>query len=260
LTESPLLEIADVNVRFGGIHAVRDVTLAVSPGQVYGVIGPNGAGKTTLFDAIFGYARLSSGSINLRGEDITQRSASWRARRGMHRTFQRQQTVGSLTVADNVLVGTEWHGGGGSSLGDLVALPWRRRIERERREVVGTVMEWCGLKDFAGVKAQNLSIGHARLLELARAIVDQPLILLLDEPTSGMSPPEVEKVRSVMALIRKNFGTTILIIEHDVNFIMSECDRIMVLNLGSVVADGTPDEIRNDEHVKSSYFGAVAGD
>ena len=121
-------------------------------------------------------------------------------------------------------------------------------------------MEWCALKDFAGVKAQNLSIGHARLLELARAIVDQPLILLLDEPTSGMSLSEVETVRSVMALIRKNFGTTILIIEHDVNFIMSECDRIMVLNLGSVVADGTPDEIRNDEDVKSSYFGAVAGD
>jgi branched-chain amino acid transport system ATP-binding protein len=257
MTESALLKVSDVNVRFGGIHAVQGVSLTVFPGQVYGVIGPNGAGKTTLFDAIFGYARLSGGSVELNGVNITRRSASWRSRNGMHRTFQRQQTVGSLSVADNVLLGVEWSGGGGGALADLLSLHWRRRLEHDRRDLVDSVIGWCGLSKLAEVKAQNLSIGHARLLELARAIVDRPRVLLLDEPTSGMSPSEVEIVRTVMALVHDQFDTTILIIEHDVGFIMSECDRIAVLDLGAVVADGTPDQIRHDEHVQQSYFGSA---
>jgi branched-chain amino acid transport system ATP-binding protein len=255
MAESILLNVSNVSVRFGGVHAVSDVSIAVPAGQVYGVIGPNGAGKTTLFDAIFGYNRLSGGSIELDGTGITGRDTTWRARKGMRRTFQRQQTVGSLSVEDNVLVGTEWHGGGGTVLSDLFSSPWRRRIEARRRTDVKNIIEWCGLSDLAHVKAHNLSIGHARLLELARAIVDKPHLLLLDEPTSGMAPMEVDTVREVMSLVRENFGTTVMIVEHDVPFIMSVCDRIMVLDLGSVVADGTPEEIRHNENVKRSYFG-----
>jgi branched-chain amino acid transport system ATP-binding protein len=261
VSEPVLLEVNEIEVSFGGVRAVQGVSVSVDAGLVYGVIGPNGAGKTTLFDAIFGYNRPSGGSVVLQGVDITRKPTSWRARQGMRRTFQRQQTVGSLSVRDNIIVGTEWHGGGGGPLTDLIASPIRRRLENQRREAVDDVLESFGLSGVADARADSLPIGHARLLELARAVIDRPVLLLLDEPTSGMASKEVETVQRVMRQVREDYGTTVLVVEHDVPFIMEVCDRIMVLDLGSVVADGTPDEIRHNEEVKRSYFGqATAAD
>jgi branched-chain amino acid transport system ATP-binding protein len=254
----PLLAVSGVKVRFGGIAALSDVDVSVIPENVHGFIGPNGAGKTTLFDAIFGTITPSSGSIEFQGVNVTGRSSTWRARHGMRRTFQRQQIVGSMTVEDNVVSGMEWHGGGGGLFADLIDLPWRRRRERSRRSLAKAAIGWCGLSGLETHKASNLSIGHSRLLELARSIVDEPTLLLLDEPTSGMAHSEVHLVQDVMTRVKNEFGTTVLIVEHDVPFIMNVCDRITVLNLGVVVAEGSAEQIRNNEVVRESYFGASA--
>jgi branched-chain amino acid transport system ATP-binding protein len=254
----PLLKVRGVNVRFGGIVALEDVNVSISAGSVHGFIGPNGAGKTTLFDAIFGVNRPNSGSISYRGDNISHRSPTWRARQGMRRTFQRQQIVGSISVEDNVVAGMEWHGGGGGLGADLLDLPWRTRRESERRSLARLAMDWCGLSDLGPERASGLSIGHSRLLELARSVADEPVVLLLDEPTSGMSHAEVGLVQSVMARVRDEYGTTILIVEHDVPFIMSVCDRITALNLGKVIAEGTAAEVRQNGTVRESYFGADA--
>jgi branched-chain amino acid transport system ATP-binding protein len=254
----PLLEVTDLTIRFGGVRAVQDVSLRVAPGQVYGMIGPNGAGKTSLFDAVSGHNRAASGRIHLSGRDVTDLPAASRARLGLRRTFQRQQTIGWLTVEDNVLLGSEWRGGGGGLMADLVSWPSRRSIENERRDVVREVLGWCGLEGLGQRPVGSLPIGQARLVELARAVVDRPTLLLLDEPTSGMAPAGVETVREVMEHVRREFGASILLVEHDVQFVMSVCDRIAVLNLGTLIADDVPDAIRNDATVQTSYFGRKA--
>jgi branched-chain amino acid transport system ATP-binding protein len=189
------LELQDVTVRFGGIVALSDVSLAATHGEVLGLIGPNGAGKTTLFDVVSGVRSPDRGRIILGGDDVTGQSAVARARRGLRRTFQRVQTFGWLSVEDNVLSALEWRGGGGGFLADLVSFPTRRRRERERRTRVAEVLEQCGLSAVAKEPSGSLPIGLARMLEVARAVVDPPKVLLLDEPTSGLDETEAVRVR-----------------------------------------------------------------
>jgi branched-chain amino acid transport system ATP-binding protein len=250
-----VLRAHDVSVRFGGVAALSEVTLEARPGEVLGVIGPNGAGKTTLFDVLSGIRSPASGRIYLRGEDVTRRSPTWRSRRGIRRTFQRQQMFGWLTVEDNVLVALEWHGGGGGLLGDLAALPTRRRRERDRRGQADEVLELCGLDDVRTQPAGKLPIGRARMVEMARAIVDRPQVLLLDEPTSGLEEREARSLGDSMQRACKERGCAVVLVEHDVGFVMQQCDTIVVLNLGQVIAVGTPDEIRDDAAVQEAYLG-----
>jgi branched-chain amino acid transport system ATP-binding protein len=253
--DEPVLRALDVSVRFGGVSALSDVTIDARRGEVLGVIGPNGAGKTTLFDVFSGIRTPASGRIFLRGEDVTRRSPTWRSRRGLRRTFQRQQMFGWLTVEDNVLVALEWRGGGGGLVGDLVALPTRRRRERERRRQADEVLELCGLDDVRTEPAGKLPIGRARMVEMARAIVDEPRALLLDEPTSGLEEREAANLAASMQRVCKDRGCAVILVEHDVGFVMQHCDTIVVLNLGSVIASGTPDEIRDDAAVQEAYLG-----
>jgi len=250
-----VLGLERVSVRFGGIAALTDVDLAVDAGEVCGLIGPNGAGKTTLFDVVSGVRIPETGKVVLDGGDITQWPAARRARAGLRRTFQRVQTYGWLSIQDNVLAALEWRGGGGGLPADLLGLPRRRRRERERRERVGHVLELCGLTAVAGQPAGSLPMGLARMVELARAIVDPPRVLLLDEPTSGLGDSEMARLGERIRAIQAEESCAVLLVEHDVGFVMEQCDRIAVLNLGEVIAVGSAKEIQSDAAVRTAYLG-----
>jgi branched-chain amino acid transport system ATP-binding protein len=249
------LTLEGIAVRFGGIVALSDVSLEVEPGEVLGLIGPNGAGKTTLFDVISGVRTPDRGRVVLAGADVTSLSAVRRARRGLRRTFQRVQTFGWLSVQDNVLSALEWRGGGGGFPADLVSFPARRRRERERRARAREVLARCGLDTVAEDPAGSLPIGLARMLEVARAIADQPTVLLLDEPTSGLDDNEAGRLGELIQSIRSETACAILLVEHDTRFVMHHCDRIVVLDLGRVLAVGTPDEIQANPAVRAAYLG-----
>jgi branched-chain amino acid transport system ATP-binding protein len=249
------LTLSGVTVRFGGITALDDVSLELAVGEVRGLIGPNGAGKTTLFDVISGVRAPNAGKVLLGGEDVTGRSATYRARRGLRRTFQRVQAFGWLTVEDNVLTALEWRGGGGGLLADLVAFPTRRARERTRRERAGEVLELCGLSTVRRDLAGSLPIGLARMLELARAIVDRPHVLLLDEPSSGLDETEAARLGERIQAIRRDETCAVLLVEHDVGFVMQQCDQIVVLDLGRVLAVGEPRAIQADAAVRAAYLG-----
>jgi branched-chain amino acid transport system ATP-binding protein len=253
----PALDLAEVEVRFGGISALDGVSLTVAPGEICGLIGANGAGKTTLFDVISGVRLPNSGLVRIHGHDVTRSSPHRRARAGLRRTFQRVQVFGWLTVEENLLVASEWRGGGGGAVADLVGAPGRRRRERDRRARADEVLEQCGLQDVRHVQASSLTIGTARLVELGRALVDVPSVLLLDEPASGLDAAEAERFAGLVHAAREREGTAVLLVEHDVGFVMEHCDRVVVLHLGRVIADGPPETVRADPAVRDAYLGTV---
>lgn len=249
------LKVQGIGVSFSGVIALRNVSLDVARGEVLGLIGPNGAGKTTFFDVVSGLRQPNRGSIFFDGEEVTDRSAMWRSRAGMRRTFQRQQVFGRLSVEENLLCALEWRGGGGGILADLVALPPRRRIERRRRAEVDRVIELCGLGRVRQAVAGSLPIGTARMVELGRALADSPSLILLDEPTSGLGDAEVACLSTVISTLRAERSCAVLLVEHDISFVMSHCDRIVVLELGTVLAQGTPGEIQANAQVREAYLG-----
>jgi branched-chain amino acid transport system ATP-binding protein len=251
----PLLVLDGVVVNFGGVTAVDDVNLRAEPGEVVGIIGPNGAGKTTLFDVVSGVRVPDRGRVLLDGKDMTRKSSAIRARNGLRRTFQRVQIFGWLTVEDNVLAALECRGGGGGFVADLVGFPSRRRRERERRQCVGEVLERCGLTEVRGVLAASLPIGIARMVELARAIVDPPRLLLLDEPASGLDEKEAQRLGAEIQRVRSETRCSVLLVEHDAGFVMEHCDRIVVLDRGAILAQGLPHEIQRDVAVRNAYLG-----
>lgn len=251
-----LIEVAGLTVRFGGVTALNDVSVGFATDQICGLIGPNGAGKTTLFDTISGIRTPTSGRIRYDGVDITGRSVTWRARHGIRRTFQRQQTFGWLSVEDNVIAALEWRGGGGGLLADLVRAPSRLSLEKRRRKRAQEVLELCGIADIAGAPAASLPLGRARLAEMARAIADHPRVLLLDEPTSGLEESEVENFGASVRAVRDEEHCAVVLVEHDVGFVMRMSDRVVALDLGAIMADGTPEQVRNDQAVAQAYFGS----
>ena len=254
-SDEPVLRAVDVSVRFGGVVALADVSIESRPGEVLGLIGPNGAGKTTLFDVLSGIRPPSAGRIVYGGEDITRRSPTWRSRRGIRRTFQRQQMFGWLTVEENVLVALEWRGGGGGLVADLLASPTRRSRERDRRRRTDEILELCGIADVRDQPAGKLPIGRARMVEMARAIIDEPRVLLLDEPTSGLEETESANLGESIQRVCRERACAVVLVEHDVGFVMNHCHRIAVLNVGRVIATGAPEEIRDDAAVQEAYLG-----
>ncbi len=252
-----MLELEDVTVRFGGITALDSVSFGVDAGTVCGLIGPNGAGKTTLFDVIAGVRRPSRGRVTFDGTDVSSMSVAQRAHRGLRRTFQRVQTFGWLTVEDNVLATMAWRGGGGGFVADVLGLPTRARRERERRAQVERTLELCGLLDVRHEHAGGLPIGTARMVELARATVEAPKLLMLDEPVSGLGEAQAERLGSHIQAVRDETGCAVLLVEHDAGFVMSHSDRVVVLDLGRVLADGSPDEIQANPDVRAAYLGEV---
>lgn len=252
-----VLEARGVGVRFGGVRALTGVDLGVRAGEVCGLIGPNGAGKTTLFDVLSGIRRPDRGRVLLDGADISRRSPVWRARHGVRRTFQRQQLFGQLSVAENLLVAQEWRGGGGGLAADLAGLPARRSRERARRERCGRVLADCGIGALGASYAAGLPVGQARMVELARAVADPPQVLLLDEPASGMSAPERGRLAAVVRRLAREDGCAVLLVEHNVAFVMELCQRVVVLDLGAVLAEGAPAAVRADPLVRAAYLGTA---
>lgn len=250
-----LLRASGLGVRYGGVHALREVDITLAAGELCGVIGPNGAGKTTLFDVISGHRSPTSGTLALDGHEITDRSSVWRALHGMRRTFQRQQVFGALTVEDNLLAAQDWRRSDGGLLADVLGLRLGRRHRRERRERARHILEVCGLTEVATVAAGRLPIGTARIVELARAVVDEPRVLLLDEPSSGLGHRDTEDMAQIISQLRDETGCGVLLVEHDMAFVMNLCERIVVLDLGAVLAEGTPAEVQSHDEVRAAYLG-----
>ena len=254
-TSTSLIALSKISVRFGGIAALSAVSLAVDGSEVCGLIGPNGAGKTTLFDVASGVRRPEDGRVILDGKDISTLDPAKRCWLGLRRTFQRVQTFGWLTVEENVLAATEWHGGGGGLMADLVGFPTRRSRERHRRHFVDAALERCGLLEVRHEYAGSLPIGIGRMVEFARATVEPPRILLLDEPASGLDAAESHRLGEQIQRVREETGCGVLLVEHDAKFVMEHCDRVVVLCLGSVLAEGTPAEIAANPAVRAAYLG-----
>jgi branched-chain amino acid transport system ATP-binding protein len=240
---TPVLEVRGIRVRFGGLTAVDDVSLAVPPGSVTGIIGPNGAGKTTLFNVVAGIQRPDAGRVLLGGQDVTRLPAHRRARRGLARTFQRLEVFGTLPVRENLLVAAES----------------RRRWDRSARpdEVVDGLLEELGLADLADSLADTLPTGTQRLVELGRALATGPRLLLLDEASSGLSDYETAELgRRLTGLAAA--GLTVVLVEHDMPFVLGTCGRIAMLDHGVLVAEGTPEEVRKMPAVQEAYLGRHA--
>jgi branched-chain amino acid transport system ATP-binding protein len=237
-----ILEARDVSVRFGGHMAVNALDLSVEPGQITGLIGPNGAGKTTTFNVITGLQPTTRGLVFLDGIDITGLSAHRRARAGIARTFQRLELFGSLTVRDNVRTAAELRHVGGL----------------DPDEVSDHLLRRCGITELADVRADAISTGSARLVELARALACSPRVLLLDEPASGLDEHETDRFAEILQDLAAD-GLGILLVEHDVPLVMRLCARITVLNFGEVLAVGSPSEIQRNAAVIDAYLGQDPG-
>ena len=253
----PLLKLKQVSIHFGGLKAVNNFNMELYPGELIGLIGPNGAGKTTVFNLLTGIYTPTKGTIIFNGERLNNVPPYKINQRGISRTFQNIRLFGELSVLDNVKIAH--HTLAKHSLwSSIFRLPKHRREETKMEEQALKFLNLFNLDHLRDEKAKNLPYGMQRRLEIARALAAHPKLLLLDEPAAGMNPKETEELMELIAYIRKKFDLTVLLIEHDMRFVMGICERIYVLDHGKCIATGTPEEIRKDPRVIKAYLGEEA--
>ena len=254
LDAAPLLEVRDLSKSFRGLHAVERYGVMLEQREILGIIGPNGAGKSTVFNLLSGHIRPSGGTILFDRHDITRESPDQIAKRGIGRTFQNIRLFPSMTVLENVTCAEQLHVPAGF-VSSVLGLPGFHARERELRRAALESLALFNLGDRAHAPALSLPYGDQRRLEIVRALALRPRLLLLDEPTAGMNPRETAEVLELIRRIHADYRLTIVIVEHNMPLIMRLCTRIQVLNYGTVIAEGRPEEVRNDPRVIQSYLG-----
>ena len=249
-----LLETRNLGIAFGGLRALEGFEIKIEPKEIVGLIGPNGAGKTTVFNLLTGVYHPTEGSIELEGKNIVGKKTYDITSSGIARTFQNIRLFRDMSVLDNVKVAMNGQMKY-SVLSGMLRLPayWKeeKRVDEKARELLRVM----NLEDLADSNAKNLPYGQQRKLEIARALAANPKILLLDEPAAGMNPTETLELRETIKSIREQFQIAILLIEHDMSFVMGICERLVVLDYGKIIAAGLPDEVRKDEKVITAYLG-----
>ncbi|HET8790780.1 MAG TPA: high-affinity branched-chain amino acid ABC transporter ATP-binding protein LivG [Modicisalibacter sp.] len=254
MTDSTLLSVRDLSMRFGGLLAVDGVSLEVQPREVVSIIGPNGAGKTTVFNCISGFYRPTSGEVLFEGKAMHRLTGFKIARAGMVRTFQNVRLFKEMTVIENLLVAQHMQAER-NLLKGLLSTPGYRRREREMMSRAVQWLERVNLIDFANREAGNLAYGQQRRLEIARCMVTQPKLLMLDEPAAGLNPNETRDLDRLIVQLKEEEGITVLLIEHDMSLVMGISDRIYVVNQGRPLANGTPEQVRRNPEVIKAYLG-----
>ena len=248
-----VLSASQIGISFGGVKAIDDVGFSVKQGQIFSIIGPNGAGKTTLFNVISGLYRADQGEVGLNGQDVTGLPPDRLAARGLSRTFQNLQIFQRMTAAENVMVGRHLRERC-NLFADLFRLPSVTRQNADTRATSLKLLDDVGLRASADVPAGLLSYGACKRLEIARALAAEPKVLLLDEPAAGCNPVETEELDELIRKIAAS-GITVVLVEHDMKLVMSISDRILVLNRGRALVEGTPQEVRNNPAVLEAYLG-----
>jgi branched-chain amino acid transport system ATP-binding protein len=254
---TPLLQVENVSMSFGGVKALSDVSFELRKGEILGLIGPNGAGKTTMFNCITGVLPGYRGHVRYDGEDLRDLKPHRRARLKIARTFQNLELFDELSALDNLLLPLDAFSSRGV-IGDLLRLPMTVFEERKAQEKARSILHFLDLGKYADVAAGDLPVGVQRRLEIGRALCLEPRLLLLDEPASGLDARETAELAHLLAAVRARFAITMLVVDHDMALIMRLCNRIYVLDYGQIIAEGTPEEIRDDPKVARAYLGEKA--
>ena len=251
-----VLETKDLGISFGGLKAVENVDLKIKKKQLYGLVGPNGAGKTTVFNMLTGVYQPTTGTFYLNGEELRGKSQEQINHKGIARTFQNIRLFNNMSVIRNVLVGLHNQPEFKCDIfSSIFRLPKHYKTEKAMRDKAKEILHIFDLYDERNNLACNLPYGKQRKLEIARALATNPCLLLLDEPAAGMNPTETEELLEIINYIRNEFKVSVLLIEHDMSLVMKICERIQVLDFGTTIASGTPEQIANDPHVIEAYLG-----